>query len=104
MNKGQTIVEYVVIIGVVITALYAMGPALKRSMQTVVKASADQLGVQNAADQDFSPDGSHLGAARTGFRVSSNRSVAETGGVTTTTALETTVVNSMSSTTLGFSQ
>lgn len=104
MNKGQTIVEYVIIIGIVIVAIYAMGPAIKRSMQTVVKASADQLGVQNRADQDFTPDGSHMASSSTAIRAHNEKNVTELAGQTETASTESTVVSTNTVTALGFQQ
>ena len=52
--KGQTVVEYVIIIGIIVTAMYVMAPAFKRGVQTLVKGTADQLSSQKLAEQDFS--------------------------------------------------
>lgn len=104
MNKGQTIIEYVIIIGIVIAALYAMGPAIKRGAQTVVKASADQLGQQNASDQDFGVYGSRLSESTSASKFKSNRSVAELGGETTTIVTEQTNSFTNSETSMGFQQ
>ncbi len=76
-TQGQTIVEYVILIGIVITALYAMGPAFKRGVQTVIRGTSDQLAYQNAAEQDFSFDQSHLTRMTTQSRVNNQRSVNE---------------------------
>ena len=65
-NKGQTVIEYVVLIGIITIALFYMGPLLKRGVQSLVKATADQIGNQQRADQDFT------NTAGSGFLVGSN--------------------------------
>jgi len=52
-RRGQTIVEYTIIIGIVAVVLSYMGTGIKRSMQSLVKVTADQVGNQQNADQDF---------------------------------------------------
>ncbi len=54
-GAGQTIVEYIVLIGIITLALMAMGPLFKRGVQSLVKATADQIGNQQKADQDIIP-------------------------------------------------
>ncbi len=103
-NRGQTIVEYIIILGIVIIALYAMGPYMKRGVQSVVKATADQLAVQNSAEQDFSPKGSHLDRSDTLARVDNRRHVQQAAGWTNTTYdLEQTDTLTNTMTNLGFS-
>lgn len=51
--KGQTLIEYIIIVGVALMAIYVMAPAIKRGTQSVVKATADQLAPQQNAEQDF---------------------------------------------------
>ena len=50
---GQTVLEYVLLIGIVTLALVYMGTDLKRGLQSVVKVTADQMGNQVQSDQDF---------------------------------------------------
>ncbi len=59
-SKGQSILEYIILISIVTLALYYMGPALKRGTQSLVKVASDQIGNQAASDQDVkrSVDGS----------------------------------------------
>ncbi len=51
--KGQTVVEYIVLIGIITLALVTMGPLFKRGVQSLVKVSSDQIGAQQNAEQDF---------------------------------------------------
>jgi len=52
-RRGQTILEYTMIIGIVTVALVFMGTSIKRGMQSLVKVTSDQVGNQQNSDQDF---------------------------------------------------
>ena len=45
--------EYVVVVGVVITILFAMNTMIRRGLQGFIKVTADQIGTQQNAEQDF---------------------------------------------------
>ena len=51
-TRAQTMVEYIVLIGIVTVAVFYMGPLFKRGIQSVVKVTADQIGNQQNADQE----------------------------------------------------
>lgn len=53
-NKGQSIVEYTLLIGIATMAIFYMGTDFKRGIQSVFKVTVDQLGNQVDSDQDFS--------------------------------------------------
>ncbi len=69
-NRGQTVVEYIVLIGIITVALFYMGPLFKRGVQSLVKVTSDQIGGQQNAEQDFK-DANDPGATG-GYLVSSN--------------------------------
>lgn len=50
---GQTMLEYLLLIGVVTLVLVSMGTDFKRGLQSMVKVTADQLGNQEGAEQNF---------------------------------------------------
>lgn len=50
-SKGQTMVEYSLLIGIVIAVILAMTPMVKRSAQGMVKIIADEVGYQSNAEQ-----------------------------------------------------
>lgn len=52
---GQAIIEYALFAGVVIAALIAMQGYMKRGIQAVVKASADDIGDEKAGGMDSDP-------------------------------------------------
>ena len=52
-RQGQSILEYVLLVGIVTLVLVYMGTDFKRGIQSAVKVTADQLGSQTNADQEF---------------------------------------------------
>lgn len=50
---GQSILEYTVVIGIVVTALTVMQVYMKRGIQAAVKVAADQLADQRTPDVEF---------------------------------------------------
>ena len=64
-RRGQSILEYTIIIGIVTVVLFYMGTGVKRGVQSLVKVTADQVGSQQNSDQDFND-------ATQGYLVSSN--------------------------------
>src|ERR1017187_9584031 len=52
-RRGQTMLEYTILVGIVTVVLYYMGTQIKRGMQSLVKVTADQIGNQENSDQDF---------------------------------------------------
>lgn len=76
-RRGQSIIEYTMIIGIVSLVLYFMGTAIKRGMQSLIKVTADQVGNQQNSDQDFND-------IRQGYMIASNTDVAQTKNDITT--------------------
>jgi Flp pilus assembly pilin Flp len=71
-NRGQNIMEYALIIGIVSLALAGLNTLFKRQVQGVVKASADEMG-RNASEDFFCMTGKNvsaqiLGSATSGLR------------------------------------
>ncbi len=111
--RGQTVVEYIVLIGIITVALIYMGPLFKRGVQTLVKVSADQIGNQQNSDQEIAPrdygnpvkEGvSYLVNSATNTRATVNKSVTTPGwgGVADISLNESTNTNSESVTDLGY--
>ncbi|MBF0386477.1 MAG: hypothetical protein HQL20_01315 [Candidatus Omnitrophica bacterium] len=55
-NKAQSLGEYVVMATIVVAAVAMMFPMVKRGTQSLIKAGADQIGVQRNSEQDFNAD------------------------------------------------
>ncbi len=67
-RKGQTFVEYTLLIGVSIGILVALTPMIKRGSQAMVKVVADELGAQrNSEEQDTSNGGLLESSVSTSF-------------------------------------
>ena len=112
IGAGQSIMEYILLIGIVTVALTFMGPLFKRGLQSVVKVTADQIGDQRNADQDIvarDPDNPVEGIS---FLKSSSTNVASSvfknvttpgyGGLADVLVSENTDTNSESVTDLGY--
>jgi D-alanine-D-alanine ligase-like ATP-grasp enzyme len=64
-RRGQSILEYTIMVGIVTVVLFYMGTSVKRGVQSLVKITADQVGIQQNADQDFND-------TQQGYMVASN--------------------------------
>jgi len=84
-RKGQTTLEYGVIIAVVVAGLVAMQSYIKRSMQGRLKQSADDIGEQ------YSPDTS---SSTYTITTTMNTTETVTGGSNPTTSSNTTQTQS----------
>jgi len=58
-RKAQSIMEYTIVLGTIVLIMFAMGPAVKRGTQALIKVVADQIGNQANSDQAFDRSG-HL--------------------------------------------
>lgn len=101
--RGQTIIEYILIVGILITALYVMGPAMKRGVQSVIKGTADQIAAQKDAEQDFSADAGHLDYMNSKTKANNSKEIRQRGAATETTLEERSETFTNSLTNLGFS-
>ncbi len=100
--KGQTIIEYVILMSIVVMILYAMGPSFKRGVQGVVKVTADQLRPQHEAEQDFSYDQSHLTSSDTRSMVNNQRSIQKLNYMSSVSVNEITASSTQTQTNMGF--
>ena len=76
-RRGQSIIEYTLMIGIVSLVMFFMGTGIKRGMQSLIKVTADQVGNQQNADQDFNN-------IRQGYMLASNTEISETKNDITT--------------------
>lgn len=56
-SKGQTFLEYTIMLGVLILIFFAVSPMMKRGIQAMIKVVADQVGIQTNAEQTFDDRG-----------------------------------------------
>jgi len=59
-NDAQTLLEYLILIGIVTTAIVTMGPVVRRGIHSTIKITADQIGQQNLAEQSYDELSGHL--------------------------------------------
>ncbi len=52
-NRAQSFLEYSMVIGLVVAILIAMTPFIRRTLQGMVRLTADQIGNQTDSDQIF---------------------------------------------------
>jgi hypothetical protein len=69
---GQSVLEYVLLIGIITVVLFAMMQGVKRGTQSLVRVAADEIGVQTEADQFIKENGQYVINNRTGYMQSSN--------------------------------
>lgn len=103
MEKGQSIVEYIMVLGIIVIVLYAMAPTFKRGVQGIIKATADQISVQQNSDQSFGPSDSYINYSSTLTDTNNRRSVYERAGLTNTVYDESTGTATNVMTNMGFS-
>ncbi len=53
---AQSALEYTVVVAAVLAIVSAMSPMIQRSSQAYIKLVADQVGIQNLADQQFNEE------------------------------------------------
>ena len=58
-TKGQTILEYISLVGIVVLVIVAMSTHIRRSIQGMVRMVSDQMGNQQKSEQAFDETG-HL--------------------------------------------
>jgi len=79
-RRGQSILEYTIIVGIVTVVLFYMGTGIKRGVQSLVKVTADQVGNQQNADQDFKDTQQGYMEASNGVtQESKNKQITEAG-------------------------
>lgn len=57
LKRGQTLTEYSTVIGIITAVLLAMTPMVRRSVQSMIKITADQVGIQKNSEQQFDDSG-----------------------------------------------
>ncbi len=80
-EKAQTFMEYTIILGVIVVILFAMTPLIKRGTQGMIKVVADQVGVQQNAEQDFD-SGSYLESSYSTTRTALDKTTTDLLGTT----------------------
>lgn len=100
-SKGQVLVEYSLIIGIVAMILMAMNVTIKRGIQGMVKVVADQVGTQINAEQKFDKSG-HMESSYTSVRSDTDKRRTEQAGVVSYLYNDSIETNSKTVSNLGF--
>ena len=100
-RKGQSFLEYAMVIGVIVLIMFAIGPMMKRGIQSLIKAVADEVGTQQNAEQRFDERG-HLEASYGSTRASIDKQMQDLSGMTVYTYNDVTGTESAASINLGF--
>ena len=72
-TKGQSTLEYVILLGFVVAALIAMGVYMKRGMQGRLRESTDQVGSQYSASNFVSDYNTDTNMAESESRIHSGQ-------------------------------
>lgn len=84
VRRGQSILEYTIIVGIVTVVLFYMGTSIKRGVQSLVKVTADQVGNQVNSDQDFSDtQQGYMQASNSITQETNNKQISELGYIPT---------------------
>ena len=100
---GQSVLEYVLLVGIISIVSFAMMQQIKRGTQSLIKVAADEIGNQANSDQAFSDNRQgYLDFSKTAVSSSSQKRVRDRVGVMTYVLDERQDVNTNSQTNLGF--
>ncbi len=103
LKKGQSILEYTILLGVIVLVMFAMGPMLKRGTQSLIKVVADQVGTQQNAEQKFDDTG-HLESSYTATRGSTDKQTFDSVGTTTYVFNDVSMTTANALVNLGFTE
>ncbi len=59
-SRGQSLLQYTMILGITATVFIVMAPMLRRLSQGFIKVAADQIGTQQNGEQSFDLRGGYL--------------------------------------------
>ena len=102
-TKGQTMIEYTMVVGIIVLIMLAMGPMLKRGIQSLVRVVADQVGNQQDSDQDADKTG-HLDKFYTLTRASIGQQTIDRNGIINYSYADSIYTFSNTMSNLGFSE
>lgn len=103
MKRAQTLLEYLILVGIVAAVFIGIGPLFRRSVQAVVKIAADQLGNQQDSEQAIDETSGYLAdelVVTRGSQVKRHRE--SPGGVTEYITADRTDVSTATITNMGF--
>lgn len=100
-EEAQVFLEYVIVVGVIVLIMFAMGKFITRGSQGMIKIVADQIGNQINAEQRFDAGG-YLQESYTSTRSNMSKTKSETPGETTYSYGDSVVTDSTAVINMGF--
>ena len=91
-------IEYTIVAGLIAIVLVTMGPAFRRSVQQVVKSTADNIGFQEGAEQASDVNAGFVNSQVSNTRATVVTNVAERAGFYNARERQTTRVQSATTT------
>ncbi len=101
-KKAQSIMEYLILVGIVTAVIVSMSTSLKRSIQSYVKVTADQIGSQQDAEQQVELGKGYLEEAASSTDTSMSKTTSDVVGTISYAYNDRTQITSNSLTNLGF--
>ena len=59
-TSAQSILEYILLLGIVAFVLFAMNSLIRRGVQSLIKVTADEIGNQQNGEQNFNSEAGYL--------------------------------------------
>ena len=103
-QSAQILLEHILLIGVVTVALITMTPMIRRTIQSVIKVTADEIGKQKDSDQNFNSDQGYLVESSTGSQYTRRNRYLDRPGVMVKQINEITDTSTFTITNLGFTE
>ena len=101
--KAQTLLEYIILVGLVTMVLFAVSQIFKRGIQGIIKVTSDEIGNQQDAEQKITKESGYLVDSYTLTRSDTHKNRAEQDGNFQFTYNDTVNTISNSLVNLGFS-
>lgn len=103
-STAQSMLEYILLIGMIVVALVAMTQAIKRGTQSIIKTAADELALQENADQTFSNTTGYLNSQNTTVQDDKQKQIVERIGIINYVQDDASIVAMDSLTNMGFTE
>lgn len=94
-RKGQGLLEYTIIAGLIAVAVVAIGPGFRRSAQAILKSTADVIGFQAQSEQAANLEQGFLNLHMGNSSVTASGFVKEQEGVYTSSEQQRTAAESV---------
>lgn len=104
---AQTLTEYSMVLGIIVLVTTAMVPMIKRSAQSMIKLTADQIGIQENGEQRAfisNETQGYLESANSAMKISADKTTRDFLGKQSYTSGDVTFSSTNSVTVIGFSE